>query len=278
MADALSNSVAQLGSDLFAQKLYYVATATLWIYDYFLTLGDEVEYAYSGGRAYKVFLTIRVYAITKKHKAIVVFAIAIILWQWGIAVYVMSQSSKGTDLPALLLSRRDAGLPPLPTLPDIDPFHVCIFISTLTVTPWVEAFLCLSLAFDIVVFLVIIVTTTKAIQTTHIRHTLHVIQRDGILYFFVLFSSNLVWLVLVLHARPGLKFMHNQSAMIISSIMINRITLHLKRISHKHSVIPWSVQTFEERSSNSRRHLPSSSDENYELRNISVISIGPDAA
>ncbi|KAA1477975.1 hypothetical protein DENSPDRAFT_885534 [Dentipellis sp. KUC8613] len=56
MADPLSNSVAQLASDLFAQKLYYVATSALWTYDYFLTLGDEVAYAYSGRKSYIFYL------------------------------------------------------------------------------------------------------------------------------------------------------------------------------------------------------------------------------
>ncbi|KAA1477974.1 hypothetical protein DENSPDRAFT_787417, partial [Dentipellis sp. KUC8613] len=123
----------------------------------------------------EIFMALRVYAVTKKHKAILVFAAAIILWQWGIAVE-----------------------PPLPTLPDIDPFHSTCFFSS---EPWVEAFLCISLAFDIVVFLIITIGTTQAIRNTHIKRMLRVIQQDGIIYFFVMFSSNLVWLLLVLHAR-----------------------------------------------------------------------------
>lgn len=124
---------------------------------------------------------------------------------------------------------------------------VCIFISTLTVcviscpyldrpvycthrthsTPWVEAYLFLSLAFDIVIFLTIIYTTLRATRYFTLTRIMHVIQRDGIIYFFTLFSSNLVWVLLLLHARVGsspvfamsfltsiiqngLKFMHNQ--------------------------------------------------------------------
>ncbi|KAA1477983.1 hypothetical protein DENSPDRAFT_854681 [Dentipellis sp. KUC8613] len=295
MADALNDSIIRLASDLFAQKvaalhihqhismtlafskLYYVATSALWAYDYFLTLGDEVAYAYEGKKSYifylylvvcarygfmetfettllttvgEIFLALRVYAITKKNKAVPVFTALVILWQWGIAVYVMSQSSKGTDLPALLLSRRGVSIPPLPTLPNIDPFH--------------EAFLCISLAFDIVVFLIIIVTTTRALRQTQVKGMLHIIQKDGILYFFVLFFSNLVWLLLVLHARSGLKFLHNH----ISSIMVNRITLNLKRASHVNSVIPWSISTFEEHRGMVHGHPRSPSDDLYELRNL----------
>lgn len=87
-----------------------------------------------------------VYAITKKNLIFPCIAGSMLACQWAIAIYVMSLSSLGTDQPALLLSR---DLPPLPTLPDIDPYHgesnfnpiwvsfdpsclVCIFISTLT--------------------------------------------------------------------------------------------------------------------------------------------------
>ncbi|TFY66489.1 hypothetical protein EVG20_g4601 [Dentipellis fragilis] len=309
MADDLSNSVAQLASDLHAQKLYYVGTSALWVYDYFLTLGDEVKYAYAGRKncrmpslthpknryfaavtillsllSYfldawtlevyvKTFVTTHpVYAVTGKHKAIPMLAILLIIVQCGLTVYIMSQASKSTDLPALLLSRRDASpLPPLPTLPNIDPFHICMFISTLTVKPWVEAALCTCLGFDIVVFVIITFATTKAIRKSHVGDMFRVIQRDGILYFFVLFASNMVFLLLVLHARPGLKFMHNH----ISSIMVNRITLNLKRASHKRSVIGWSVETFEDRSEGLHGPLLAPSEASYELRELRIDAANP---
>ncbi|KAF8069070.1 hypothetical protein FPV67DRAFT_1761896 [Lyophyllum atratum] len=269
----LLHSIISLGHDLFAMKLYWVAISSLWVYDYFLTLPDEIEYGWRGKKspvfwlfilnrylcpifiiitlvAYfvidwtldtfntdllpqvcarygfmetletmlltctaELFLTLRVYALIGKRKPILFIAGLIILWQWAIALYAMSQSSKGTPQPALLLSSR-ATIPGLPPLPDADPYHICIFISTLTVTPWVEAWLCLSLAFDGLAFIGIIygvVSRSRATRT--MVPLLHTIRRDGIMYFFVLFSSNLVWLLLLLHARLSLKFIHNQPAM-----------------------------------------------------------------
>lgn len=61
-----------------------------------------------------------VYAITKKNIAFPCIAGLILAAQWAMGIYVMSLSSSGSGEPALLLSR---DLPPLPTLPDIDPFH-----------------------------------------------------------------------------------------------------------------------------------------------------------
>lgn len=76
-----------------------------------------------------------------------------------------------------------------------------LIFDDLARTPWVEAYLCLSLAFDAVAFLVILFATAKAMQTYQIGRIMKVIRQDGIMYFFVLFSSNLVWLLLLLHAR-----------------------------------------------------------------------------
>lgn len=58
----------------------------------------------------------------KRHKSVLFVSGSIQLWQWAIGIYVISQTSKGTDLPAVLLSRH-ADLPLLPTLPSIDPYH-----------------------------------------------------------------------------------------------------------------------------------------------------------
>ncbi|KAH7874997.1 uncharacterized protein C8R40DRAFT_1069887 [Lentinula edodes] len=204
----------------------------------------------------EIFLTLRVYALSKCHRSVLVLSGLIIVWQWGIAVYAMSQSSQGTDQISLLLTGPSASH--FVALPATDPYHICIFISTLTVTSWVEAFLCLSLAFDALVFIAILWMTFRmmAKQNYQFVHILEVIQRDGIFYFFVLFSSNLLWLLLLLHARASLKFIHNQPAMIVSSIMINRITLNLKKASERgrQPTYTWSMRTFEQQYDFNLRH------------------------
>ncbi|PPQ95299.1 hypothetical protein CVT26_014873 [Gymnopilus dilepis] len=141
--------------------------------------------------------------LTFRHHAVLWLSGSIILAQWIIALYVMSQSSKGTDQVALLLPVPTF---PLPELPDLPPYH----------------------AFDGLAFLAIMVVTVRANRRYGVLPLMRIIQQDGIIYFFVLFSSNLVWLLLLLHARPALKFLHNQ----LSTIMINRITLNLKQSRH----------------------------------------------
>ncbi|KAA1468385.1 hypothetical protein DENSPDRAFT_462538 [Dentipellis sp. KUC8613] len=56
MADPLNDSIIALGHDISVEKLYYVATCALWTYDYILTIGDEVTYAWAGKKTYIFYL------------------------------------------------------------------------------------------------------------------------------------------------------------------------------------------------------------------------------
>ncbi|KAF5379386.1 hypothetical protein D9615_006600 [Tricholomella constricta] len=193
----------------------------------------------------ELFMTLRVYALLKRNKAVLFVAGVIILWQWALIMYVIVQASKGTTHLAFLLSRDVA--PALPTLPTTDPYHVCIFIVSPALVPWAEAFLCLCLSFDGLAFIGIIfgiAVRRREMNTQSLAPVTTIIRRDGVLYFFVLFSSNLVFLLVARYARPGLKNIHNQPAMVISAIMVNRITLNLKRESYKQLVLTWGTKTF----------------------------------
>lgn len=62
----------------------------------------------------------RVYALSQRHKAVLYGAASIILVQWGLMLYAMSQSLKGTANVAVLL-----GVPtfPFPPIPKVDAYH-----------------------------------------------------------------------------------------------------------------------------------------------------------
>ncbi|KAJ6608074.1 hypothetical protein B0H10DRAFT_1816632, partial [Mycena sp. CBHHK59/15] len=66
--------------------------------------------------------------------------------------------------------------------------------------PYVKAFLALSLAFDTLVFIAIVYVTVKSSRSYQFMPLMRIIQRDGIMYFLVLFSSNLVWVLLLIYA------------------------------------------------------------------------------
>ncbi|KAJ8501512.1 hypothetical protein ONZ45_g12123 [Pleurotus djamor] len=237
MSDPLIQSVISLGFDLWAMKLYWVSVSSLWVYDYFLTLEMEVKYAWAGRKTpvFWLFILNRylapVFIITHSlgdflasfdsnpklswlyvlqgSKSVLFSASAVILCQWAIILYAVAQPSKATSQIAVLLPPElTLELPPLPT---IDPFHVCLIMSTLpNGASLVEAFLYLSLTFDSVAFICILGVTISAARDHYFTELFRVLQRDGVIYFFVLFSSNLTWLLLALYGRPGLKALHNQ--------------------------------------------------------------------
>ncbi|EEB94300.1 hypothetical protein MPER_06903, partial [Moniliophthora perniciosa FA553] len=130
----------------------------------------------------EMFITLRVYALLGKHKG--VFAV------FGIIMVCQTAASSCRSFP---------------TLPNADPYHICQLTTAVFVVPWVEAGLSLILVFDGLAFIAILVVTLKMISNrdrhSSLLYILKVIQRDGVLYFFVLFSSNFAWLLLLEYAR-----------------------------------------------------------------------------
>jgi hypothetical protein len=63
------------------------------------------------------------------------------------------------------------------------------------------AYITMSLSFDSVVFALILFYTFKASQSSNPKHLLEILRRDSAFYFFVLFSSQLVWVLCIFYAR-----------------------------------------------------------------------------
>lgn len=85
------------------------------------------------------------------------------------------------------------------------PSGTIIIYSLSSRVPYVEAGICLSLAFDGMAFLIILTVTLDPFSHEVMSIT-RVIRRDSIMYFFAIFSSNLVWFVLLLHGRVSIPF------------------------------------------------------------------------
>jgi len=185
-------------------------------------------------------LALRVYALSGERRTVPIICSVIIVAQWAIALYLAIHSFGGSAQVALLLS---PPIFPFPAVPAIDAYNVCLFIATSTVNPLIEAWLSLSLTYESIIFLSIVYLTFKTsreIPITSLTSVIYIIRRDGILYFIVLFFSSLVWLILLLHAPPGLKFTQNQPATLFYSIMVNRITLNLKGVESRDK--DWTIE------------------------------------
>jgi len=282
--DPITPDVIRLAEDLLAFKWYFSGVFTLLFFDFFLTLADEVEFIWKGKKATmfylflmnrycpmafciitlfayfsplwdyeicdrfaivewlqtllivvpaEVVLLLRIYALTNRNKYLLTFLVSIILAECIIVFYAMSMP--GTN-DALVL----------PHVP-IDSFRVCILYSD----PKMDtAYLSTSLAFDCIV-LVITLACTAAKNAVHRTRSWAIMQRirwDGTLYFCVILSGNVVWMALAINARPGLKFMNAQPSMYLTSIMITRLTLSIRKTAaeaeEQDTAIQWPSHIF----------------------------------
>ncbi|KAF8962277.1 hypothetical protein BDZ97DRAFT_1920564 [Flammula alnicola] len=236
--DAVTPAKITLGHDLLAFKRYYVGMASLLAYDYCLTIGRNCEkFGQERDQPYSTstsccdrfaivkwletllvvipaesVLVIRTFALTNRNNFVVVFLCSIMIVQCCVVFYAMSQPGKNRALQ----TPSQLG----------DPYHVCILFSD----PKMDtAYLGVSILFDFTVFLLTIFRTVnfqrKVLPTTTLLRT---ILQDGALYFAVILSGNIVWMICALVGRPGLKLMNAQPSTILTSIMITRLNLSLR--------------------------------------------------
>ncbi|KAJ7135876.1 hypothetical protein C8R44DRAFT_869577 [Mycena epipterygia] len=159
----------------------------------------------------EVVLLLRVYALTNRNKHLLGLLVSIVLAECVVVFYAMSIPGRNNALP-------------LPHVP-IDSFRVCFLNSD----PKMDtAYLSISIAFDCIVFAVTLARTTQRPDARAIS-IMQTIRWDGTLYFCVILSGNVVWMALALNARPGLKLMNAQPSMYLTSIMINRLTLSVRK-------------------------------------------------
>ncbi|KAK0183987.1 hypothetical protein F5146DRAFT_501103 [Armillaria mellea] len=279
----MDEDVTLLAKDLQAFKWYYVASCTVIFFDYFLTLSDEVEYAWKGRKgpifflfllnrycamsfciitlfAYfsplwtfevcnrfaivewlqallaaipaEAVLLIRVYALTGNRKLYISILSLLPITQCIIVIYAMAQPGENNALPLPDLSAQSNGT---------DLFHVCILFSN----PVMDTlYLTVSILFDSIVFIITLQATIQCRKIIPTTLLLQRIQRDGTLYFGIILTGNVVWMIFALCGRSGLKLMNAQPSMIFTSVMISRLTLSLRRTSHER-YSAWSFKAFE---------------------------------
>jgi len=240
-------ALVQLGADLQSTKYYFVAACAFLYYDYILTVHDEIRYAWKGKKATifwifllirywpifnsiilmtsyfspaftfsicnrfaifqmvdtvftttvsEILLLLRVYALSKKRVYVLVILLPIMLSQFGFAIFVLTKNGNNA-LP----------LPPIP----IDPFHLCVLSPNLSIGYADTAYIFETIAFDAIVFFMTIYHTYIATRGT--SKVMQTLRRDGVVYFIVVFTSNLLWALLTLCARPALKNIHAQPAL-----------------------------------------------------------------
>ncbi|TFK31366.1 hypothetical protein BDQ12DRAFT_619019, partial [Crucibulum laeve] len=82
---------------------------------------------------------------------------------------------------------------------DLEPFHIVCILST---EPALEiSYLAVSIFFDVIVFLITVIRTLSLCTVLPRKGLSWTILRDGTLYFCVILSGNIIWMVLAICVR-----------------------------------------------------------------------------
>jgi len=85
------------------------------------------------------------------------------------------------------------------------------------------------LMFDTVVFVSTMYRTVPSIRHKEAGHILRTMLEDGLLYYSVICSVNLVLTTMIIRAPPGLQNITAQLELLLTVAMMSRITLNLKK-------------------------------------------------
>lgn len=261
------NDLVVLGQDLFVTKLYCAAIITVVIYDFLLTLQDEIMFIWKTKKTWvsfvflfsryfsvacciiisipyfsprftakmcdrwavfqlvqaamalsasQVLMMLRVYAMSGRNKCILI-SLSIIASGNSIFILVLAMlpGNKGIPLPNI----------------DLEVYRLC-YLSPVCKTCDLIV-IAVSLSFDVAVFILTLIYSVRTARSSKPSHLLRALVLDGVMYFFFVFSSNLLWLLLIKYARVGLKFVQEEPNILLTPMIINRLMLALHKASHK---------------------------------------------
>ncbi|KAF9458388.1 hypothetical protein BDZ94DRAFT_1313347 [Collybia nuda] len=100
-------------------------------------------------------------------------------------------------------------LPPIKGLIDLNAFQIpnaqTGALSFISLFRLLVAYLSLILSFNTIIFVTTLVVTVAATRTSPARQWLQVMQRDGVMYFVVIFTATVIWLIFAIRL-PVLSF------------------------------------------------------------------------
>jgi len=275
----MSSEVDQLiavGHEITAGKYYIIATCTVLFYDYFLTLGDEVKYAWSGKRswAFWIFLLNRYFPMSYQvwllsidfftphfnttacnktaFYSILAFVTCTLLAQVVLTIRIYAVAMKNIyiaiGLGAITVSQLALGIymmavagkegaQPLPQIP-LDAYHLCVFFRH---RKFELAYTSISIFYDSLAFLLIMFLATGLKRRgLKVRNLMETITADATRYFLVIFSAHFV-LVLTLNLGPEpVQLLPGPGLPVFLPVMISRIMFSLKKAADSQNK-PWTL-------------------------------------
>ncbi|KZT36228.1 hypothetical protein SISSUDRAFT_1050162 [Sistotremastrum suecicum HHB10207 ss-3] len=288
------NAIITLAQQAQAIQFYFCTAFTLVIYDYLLTLNQEIRtmwkqekslvfFLFILNRYYTIFaltvvtvgffsplltpsvsmcaryaqfipfgvsiplllipgllMTLRIWALYERNKFVLIYLLGLLVSQVALCFWIYS--SPGHQ--ALIF----------PDV-DIEPFHLCIEIGPPQLGLLTSLYQWTETLFDVSVFTLTMLRTIKWSRADRQGTLLQRIVRDGALYFAVIFTTNLVWVLMIMFAPPGLKYINGMPTLALVSIMMNRITMDLRSTAYG----PTTVLTTQDLEFSPRNSVPDTS-------------------
>jgi len=188
---------------------------------------------------------LRVYVLTRKNKYILIVLGSHFLAQIGVALHIVAFGSHAAPEfpnPANILNQHE--------------FQVCTLSPRPESYNLYDAYLVLELSFNTIVFAVTLITTFTTSRMQPSLRWSRVMQRDGFIYFFAIFSSTLIWLSFNYYTQDILKVINAVPCSIFTAIMVNRLYLSLKEVGQEHSASDELELTTSTTSIGHREHEP----------------------
>jgi hypothetical protein len=159
-----------------------------------------------------LMMLLRVYAMWYQKKWIVGFIASILVVETGINAWLLTHGQAVVHSPIV---------------------HSCTMIFEPSLSKPASSSAWIPLLYDTFVVILTLCRTVPSVRHRTASHIVKVLLEDGLLYYSVIFSINLVLTLMIIFAPPGLKNITAQLELLLTVAMMSRITLNLKKQAAK---------------------------------------------
>ncbi|KAL4249183.1 hypothetical protein ABKN59_006956 [Abortiporus biennis] len=165
--------------------------------------------------SFPLMMFLRVYAMYPRRWAILAFVFIIFLVELSVNAWLLTHG-------VVVVHNRA--------------IHACTMIFDQNVPGHIaSASAWLPLLYDTVILILTLNRTLQPVRHQAAGKIMRVLLRDGILYYSVIFSINLVLTLMIASAPPGIQNITAQLEYLLTVAMMSRITIHLKKQAKKSS-------------------------------------------
>ncbi|KAI0785134.1 hypothetical protein C8Q75DRAFT_735569 [Abortiporus biennis] len=188
--------------------LFFLISDAVWFYNQFVRCGHFVRYE---GSMTVTGLNTTALMMFLRRWAILAFVFIIFLVELSVNAWLLTHGVECYETMLISEGSYDS------------PGHIA------SASAW------LPLLYDTVILILTLNRTLQPVRHQAAGKIMRVLLRDGILYYSVIFSINLVLTLMIASAPPGIQNITAQLEYLLTVAMMSRITIHLKKQAKKSS-------------------------------------------